>query len=77
MKLLRDNGLTIVLLLATIGTIIGMGTGFVAGIVAMVCALVTIAVAWIFYRPIIGIALLAIAAFLIWKLWQKKHNVKM
>jgi hypothetical protein len=60
-----------------IGTIIGMGTGFVAGIVAMVCALVTIAVAWIFYRPIIGIALLAIAAFLVWKLWQKKHNVKM
>lgn len=60
-----------------IGTIIGMGTGLVAGIVAMACALVTIAVAWIFYRPIIGIALLAIAAFLVWKLWQKKHNVKM
>lgn len=55
-----------------IGTVIGMGAGLVAGLVSLVCSLVTIAIAWIFYRPIIGIALLLIAGFFGWKLWQKR-----
>lgn len=57
-----------------IGTIIGMGAGLVAGLVSLVCALVTIAIAWIFYRPIIGIALLVAAAFFAWKLAQAKRK---
>lgn len=55
-----------------IGTIIGIGAGIVAGLVSLICSLVTIAIAWIFYRPIIGIALLLVAGFFGWKLWQKR-----
>lgn len=57
-----------------IGTIIGMGTGLVAGVVALACALATIAVAWIFYRPALGVVLLAAAAALVWWLWRKKRQ---
>ncbi len=57
-----------------VGTVIGMGTGFVAGAAAFACALVTVAVAWIFYRPVLGIALLAIAGLAIWMLWKKKSQ---
>ena len=41
-----------------IGRIVGFGTGLVAAIVAIPCTLVTIAIAWIAYRPVLGIALL-------------------
>lgn len=44
-----------------IGRIIGMGTGLVAGILTIILASVVIALAWIFYRPIIGIGLLIVA----------------
>lgn len=57
-----------------VGTIIGMGAGLVAGTVALACALVTIAVAWIFYRPILGILLLAAAAFLVWRLMNRAKD---
>lgn len=55
-----------------VGTIIGIGTGLVAAAGALICALTTIAIAWIFYRPVIGIALLAIAALIAWKVWQRR-----
>ena len=45
-----------------IGRIVGFGTGLVAAIVAIPCTLVTIAIAWIAYRPVLGIALLVAAA---------------
>ena len=45
-----------------LGKIIGMGTSFIAFLVALPCALVTIAVAWVFYRPVLAIALLILAA---------------
>ena len=41
-----------------IGRIVGFGTGLVAAIVAIPCTLVTIAIAWIANRPVLGIALL-------------------
>lgn len=44
-----------------IGRIIGMGTGLVAGILTIILASIVIAIAWIFYRPIIGIGLIIIA----------------
>jgi len=40
------------------GTIVGVGTGIVAFLLAISFSLCTIAVAWIFYRPLIGIPLL-------------------
>jgi hypothetical protein len=41
------------------GSIVGAGTGLIAGLLAAVLSLCTIAVAWIVYRPLIGIVLLA------------------
>ena len=44
-----------------VGRIIGMGVGLVSGLLTLIIASVVISIAWIAYRPIIGIALLAVA----------------
>ena len=62
--------------LPILGDIVGIGTGLVAGIIAFICSLVTIAIAWIFYRPILGILLLVAAGFLVWMLIQKRKAAK-
>ena len=62
--------------LPILGDIVEMGMGIVAGLVALVCSLVTIAIAWLFYRPILGGILLAVAGFLVWKLIQKRKAAK-
>lgn len=41
------------------GTIVGAGTGIISFLVASLGTLVTIAVAWVVYRPLLGIVLLA------------------
>jgi hypothetical protein len=48
-----------------IGNIVGAGTGFVAFLLSLPLSLLVISVAWIFYRPLIGIPLViaAIAGF--------------
>ena len=62
--------------LPILGDIVGIGTGIVAGLVAFICALVTIAVAWLFYRPILAVAILAAAGFLVWKLLQRRKAAR-
>ncbi|MBR1921853.1 MAG: TMEM43 family protein [Kiritimatiellae bacterium] len=62
--------------LPILGDVVGMGTGLVAGVVAFVCALATIAVAWIFYRPVLGALLLAAAAAGLFLLWKKRRAEK-
>lgn len=62
--------------LPILGTVIGWGTGLVAGVVALVCALVTIAVAWIFYRPVLAVLLLVAAGALVFLVWKKKQSKK-
>ena len=47
--------------LPILGDIVGIGTGIVAGLIAFVCAVITIAIAWITYRPVLGITLLVLA----------------
>ena len=59
-----------------LGDLAEMGIGLVAGLVSLVCALVTIAVAWLFYRPVLGVALLAAAGFFLWKLLQRRRKAK-
>ena len=49
-----------------IAGIFGWGVGIVCTVVGVVWSLIVIAVAWLFYRPLLGIALLAVAGFLIW-----------
>ncbi len=64
-----------------IGSILGAGTGLVAGILTFVIAPVVIAVAWIFYRPLIGILVLvvglAVAAGLTWLARQRRAAAPM
>lgn len=43
------------------GSIVGAGTGLIAGLLAAVLSFCTIGVAWIVYRPLIGIILLGVA----------------
>ncbi|MCW5210069.1 hypothetical protein VU10_07890, partial [Desulfobulbus sp. US1] len=48
-----------------LGSIVEAGTGFIAFLLAGVLSLITIAVAWIVFRPLLGIILLAIAVGLV------------
>ena len=62
--------------LPILGTIVGMGTGFVSGVIALICGLTTIAIAWIFYRPVLGVCLLAAAGGLVFLLMKKRAAAK-
>ena len=44
-----------------VGRVLGAGTGIVAGFLAAFFAMGTIAVAWITYRPVLGVILLVLA----------------
>ena len=57
---------TILKVVPFIANIFGWGVGVVCTIVGIVWSLIIIAIAWLFYRPLIGISLLAVAGFLIW-----------
>ena len=57
---------TILKVVPFVASIFGWGVGVVCTILGLVWSLIVIAVAWLFYRPILGIVLLVIAAFLIW-----------
>jgi len=60
------------------GTIVGAGTGIISFLIATIFSLSTIAVAWIFYRPLVGIPLLIGAGvalfFLIKKIASSKRS---
>ena len=49
-----------------VANIFGWGVGIVCTVIGLVWSLIIIALAWLFYRPLLGIALLALSGFLIW-----------
>ena len=57
--------------LPILGKIVGSGTSLIAGLVAAVLSLLTISIAWLFYRPLLGITLLVVAAGLTYLLRTK------
>ena len=60
-----------------LGDLLGMGLGLFATIIALPLSLITIAIAWIFYRPVIGIILLSVSAFILlkgFKMAKKKKS---
>ena len=57
-----------------LGKIVGMGLGFVAFVAALVFWLVTVAIAWIAYRPLIGVPLLIAAAALVFLLVKRSRS---
>jgi hypothetical protein len=53
--------------LPLLGRLVGAGTGLIAFLLAGILSLVTIAVAWLFYRPVAGgILILAAAGLAVW-----------
>lgn len=57
-----------------IGDIIGAGASLIAFCIALPCSLVTIALAWLFYRPLVAIPLLLAAAGAVWVIVKKKKE---
>jgi hypothetical protein len=49
-----------------LANILGWGVSVVCWVAGIVWSLIIIALAWLFYRPLLGISLLVVAAFLIW-----------
>jgi hypothetical protein len=43
-----------------VGTLVGVGTSIVAGLIAFSLSIITIGIAWFYYRPIVAIPLLAV-----------------
>ena len=43
-----------------IGSLVGAGTGFVAFVISAPLSLLTVALGWVFYRPLVGIALMVV-----------------
>jgi hypothetical protein len=44
-----------------IGSIKGFGTGVASFLLSLILSIITIALAWIVYRPVVGISLLVVA----------------
>jgi hypothetical protein len=64
---------TLAKVLPFIANIIGFGVGAVCSIVGFVWSLLVIALAWLFYRPLLGISLIIVAASIIF-LFSKKDK---
>lgn len=43
-----------------LGSILGMGVSIFAGIISLALSFITISIAWVVYRPIIGIGLIVL-----------------
>lgn len=56
--------------LPILGTMLRLGVGLFAGLVAAALSLLTIAIAWVFYRPVLGISLLVLGMGLLMATWR-------
>ncbi len=66
LKLIFGFVVTLTKIVPFLSTIVGWGVGVICTVLGVVWSLIVIAVAWLFYRPIVGIALLVIAGILVW-----------
>jgi hypothetical protein len=67
---------TLLKVLPFLSNIANLGVNLVCGVLAIVIGLVVIAIAWIVYRPVLGIILLVAAGALIWFLAKKNKENK-
>ena len=74
LKNIFDILVTLLKVLPFLSNIANMGVSLVCGILAFVIGLVVIAIAWIVYRPVLGIVLLVAAGALIWFLAKKNKE---
>lgn len=58
-----------------VGSIVRMGTGFVATVIGLGISVITIAIAWLFYRPLLSVLLFALVGGIVFGLlwWRKRH----
>ena len=61
-------------LLPFLGNLVGAGTSIVSFMVSLVISLITIGIAWLFYRPFVGIPLLLVAVYFLYVLFKKKKS---
>ena len=59
-----------------LASIVGMATGLVCWVFGLSWSMLVIAIAWIFYRPVLGIILLVISGGLIFWLKNRSKNKK-
>lgn len=57
-----------------LGTIVGFGTKLAAGMISIPLSLITIGIAWLFYRPLIGGSMIVIVLALFCWVWHKKSK---
>ena len=57
---------TLLKVLPFLANIVGWGVGLVCGLVAFVWSILIIAIAWVAYRPVLAICLVAVAGVVIW-----------
>ena len=57
---------TILKVVPFIAGIFGWGVGIICTVIGIAWSLIVIALAWLFYRPLLGISLLVLAGFLVW-----------
>ncbi|MDO4954341.1 MAG: TMEM43 family protein [Akkermansia sp.] len=57
-----------------IGTLIGGATGMVAAVIAFILSIITIGIAWIWYRPVLGIALVVVALVIAFLLIKRRRK---
>ena len=65
---------TLVDVIPILNGIVAMGTSLAAALVSGACALLTIGVAWIYYRPWVGIPLVVVGAGLLVMVFFKKKK---
>ncbi len=76
LRMIFDILTTLLKVLPFLASIMNFGTGLVCGIVGVVWSLIVIALAWLFYRPLIGIAILVIAGLIIFYFNKKAKEKK-
>lgn len=57
-----------------LGSIVNMGVGLICSVVGFAWSLLVISIAWLFYRPLIGISLIVVAGAAFWFLWKRSKD---
>ena len=73
-KNIFDIVTTLLKVLPFLANVASLGTGLVAGVLAFAWGFLIIAIAWLWYRPLIGIVMLALVVALIWFLGKKSKE---
>ncbi|MBM4235029.1 MAG: hypothetical protein FJ152_00975 [Firmicutes bacterium] len=66
---------TVGVVLPFLGRLLSSGIGLIAGLIAIILTFVVIAIAWIFYRPLLAIALLVLAGVFTYFLIVRKKKM--